>query len=159
MAKFDFTKPLSKSDLEELRNIFQSLPSYNAEGRYILPSDLNLWFLAIEYSRTTEQIQTYQKHWTEFFDGKVLEDEILRIYENLHDVKLMTIELVEAADTNRDGVIQADEFRELMRIMSVHEPSLKIISFENFVEEADTNRNGQVSLEECTAWINTNVSK
>jgi len=157
MAKFDFTKPLGKGDLGELKDIFRSLPSYNATGRYILPSDLHEWFKAIGYSRTNEQIETYIQHWTDFFDGKVLEDELLRIYENLHDTKLMTIELVEAADTNGDGFIQADEFTELMRIMTIHEPSLKNVSFENFIQEADTNKDGVVSLEECTAWINANI--
>ena len=71
----------------------------------------------------------------------------------MHSMSLFFREVALKFDTNKNGLIDKDEFEPLLKLISIQDPAVSNISFEEFVKEADTNLDGKVSIEECVHWI------
>jgi len=149
----DITKPYTEDELVLIRGIFLDLPTYNAAGEYALSSDVGELFRRMDYPRTAEQLASYELYWNLNFEGKIPLEDALSSIRNSHSLRQLFIDRAAVYDTDRNGIITADEFEELLKIAVIHEPKLQNTTFEDFLTEADTNKDGQVSIEECGAWL------
>ena len=95
-----------------------------------------------------EQIKAYLEYWDKNVDGKMSLDHFLSYLKSLHKTSLLFREIALKFDTNKNGIIDADEFKLLLELMSVQDPTISNLTYEQFIEEADKNRNGTVSIQE-----------
>jgi len=151
MAFRDMTIPYTDQEIQDLRDIFRSLPTCTNDT--ILTTDFPALVIGMRYERTPEQIQAYQKYWLERNGGKLTLADFLDSAQSVYKTSLYAKDYAVKADKNQDGVISAEEFSSILELMQVHDPKLQGRSYEDFVKEADTNEDGEVDIEELTKWI------
>jgi len=145
------TKPYTDEELEEVKVIFRSMPSY--AGETIRSSDIPRFTNAKGWPLSDEEIQNGVEYWDKFHDGVVSLEDMIRVCRNIHDTAELTKDRIQACDKDGDGFISREEFENFFRNLVVHDPRLKVSSFENFIQAVDTSNDGLVSVEECGAWI------
>jgi len=154
-----FTKPCTEEDLEELKAVFRSIPSYVEEdGGWIKSTDVGGFWNSVGHTRTPEQYATYTRYWDEHFGGKCLLDRILEFARAMHDPVSVARICANTADKNGDGEISEQEFVTLLEILISHNPELTGTSYKDFQSKADTDLDGRVSIDECVAWIESRAT-
>ena len=74
-----------------------------------------------------------------------------------HDPSLLFNEYLITLDRDKDGYVSKEEFELGIETVRIHEPSIRQISYENFVKEADVNKDGKISVAECKEWLIKNI--
>lgn len=155
----DFKRGLTESQLEEIRRIFKSMPSYTEDG-FIPSLHITELFKRVGYTdRTPEQLAAYKNYCDKLMGGKIILSETLSLFGSTHDAGKIMIEQVAKFDKDGDGFISADEFEILLTSVKTHDPiKMDGITFESFVKEADANKDGKVSLKECQDWLRRHLN-
>jgi len=150
----DFSKPYTKEELDDLAACFKTLPTYTPGG-YVLDTDIPQIIEMMGYPRTKEQAQAYADFHRKQFGGIVTLDKILSDISVIHETSKLAKSYAEHIDLDKSGTIEVEEFGELMKLLTVHDPRLggAKVSFEEFVSQADKNKDGKVSIEECAEWV------
>jgi Ca2+-binding EF-hand superfamily protein len=149
----DFSTPLTEEDLEEMRNIFMSMPTYRASDSSISTEDFAGMQIKMRYERSPEQVQGYAEYWNKHNNGRLQMEEYLDLCATTHRTSVLSYVNALRADKDKNGIITMEEFVDILKLMAVHDPKLGGKTYEDFVREADTHKNGKVSLDECAAWI------
>ena len=154
----DWTVPLTDSELEDHLKFFKSLPSYKDEA--ISTKDFPALIIeGMRYERTPEQIAAYQKYWDEHGGGKFTLTEVTSGLKSIHSTtKYFSTLYAARLDKDGDGFINAEEFKPILELFAIHDPTIAGISYEEFIKQADTNKDGKVSIEECTRWIEKHLA-
>ena len=146
----DMSIPYTEKELEELEVLFKALPTFR-DGA-VETSDMAAICKMMRYERTPEQVLAYKDYWDRAF-GKVYLDHFMANMKVIHSMSLFCRELALRFDTNKNGLIDKEEFEPLLKLISAQDPAVASISYEEFVKEADTNLDGKVSIEECARWV------
>lgn len=152
----DMTKPYTEEELEGVKAIFRSMPSYVER---VSSTDTALLIKRLGWPRSPAQTQAYIDYWNKFFDGVIPLPFLLQICRHLHDSLQLMREAVKECDKDGNGYISKDEFGLLLSYLVIHDPNVKSTPFDQFVKEADTNKDGLVSIDECVAWVEKLMKK
>lgn len=68
------------------------------------------------------------------------------------DVELMRI-FITAIDKDKNGFIDADEFKTVVLVLLIHNPNFPKVDYDKFVVEADTDHDGRISIDEAVVWF------
>ena len=147
----DMSIPHSEKELADLEAFFKTLPTYK-DGE-VSNSDLPAFIKKMRYKRSPEQMQVYHNFWETNFGGKIPLDQMFSLVKSIHNTSLVFREVASKVDKNKNGEIDADEFKYVLEVCSGHDPGIKSLTYEQFIREADTNRDGKVSIQECADWI------
>jgi Ca2+-binding EF-hand superfamily protein len=153
----DWSKPYTEAELENLKEVFSSMPSFEPGG-WAKASDIPLLIQGMDYPRTPEQVKAYQEYWETHCGGIVTLEEFIQHASQLHETSKFAREYALRFDMDGNGYISADEFAALMSLMVEHDPRLPRKSYEEFVDDADKDEDGKVSIDECTRWIEENIT-
>ena len=153
----DMSVPFTKTELEELKKFYKTLPSYNDKDATISSRDLPAFIEAMRYKSSPEQNLVYQNYWNQNFGGKIPLGKLLLHLQQAHSTSQTFKEMALTFDKNKNGLIDADEFKEVLELLSVYVPATTTLTFDQFIEEADANRDGKVSIQECADWIETHL--
>ena len=147
----DMTVPFSEKELADLEAFFKTLPSYK-DGE-ISSSDLPAFFKEMRFKRSPEELLLCQNFWDKNFGGQISLDNCFALVKSVHKTSHFFREAASTVDKNKNGQIDADEFKDVLEIILTIDPGVKSLTYEQFVQEADTNRDGKVSIQECADWI------
>jgi len=151
MSYRDFSKPYTEKELQEQRQMFRALPTF--KEACINSSDVPALILGMRWQRTPEQVFAYQEYVNTAMGGTLTEESFVDIIQGLQRTSNFVRVLAVDADKDKDGLISADEFEQILKVLVVSDPRLTGKSYADFVAEADTNKDGAVDIEECVAWI------
>ena len=146
----DMSVPYTEKELEELEALFKALPTYRDGAAET--SDMAAICKLMRYERTPEQILAY-KHYCDRNFGKVYLDHFRANMKAIHSMSLFCLNFATRFDTNKNGLIDKEEFEPLLELISIQDPAVANISYEEFVKQADTNVDGKVSIQECANWV------
>ena len=147
----DMSVPYSEEELECVVKIFKSMPTLKDDS--IASTEISALMEAMRYKRTPEQSAAYTKHWDLLFGGRIPLNEWILIFRGIHERKKWFLVAASHLDRDKNGVIDAEEFKYMFELTASHDPSVAGVTYEQFVEEADINHDGQTSIEECADWI------
>ena len=147
------SKPYTASGVEDLRNHFKNCPTY--KDGYIQTSDFAALTKAIDWGISAEKVQALVDLCEECYGGKLKLEDFLRYMQGAHDPILHVRAHAVNFDTNKDGLISAEEYEKILKYFRIVYPSYKFAStsYEDFVAAADVNGDGKVSIDECTTWF------
>ncbi|OXA46319.1 parvalbumin alpha [Folsomia candida] len=137
----------------EIAEPFRKLPTYDSATDTIKVTDLEGLLQALKFIYTAEQLEQYHNYWTELFD-RIIPLELLVATFGCHDDhnELMRIH-VTALDADKNGYIDENEFKTLMKVLLLHNPNLPKVDYAQFVKEADANKDGKISIDEAVEWF------
>ena len=149
----DINKPYTASELEDLRQGFKSLPTY--ENGYIRTSDYKALFDIIDWGFSEEKIQSIANLSETFYDGKLELEDCINYAQRAYNPSLLARAHAVNFDLDKDGYISAEEYEGILKCLRVMYPSAPFANktYEDFVLEADVNKDGKVNIDECTAWL------
>jgi len=151
MAYRDFSKPYTEEELQEQREMFRALPTF--KDGIIQSTDVPALIVGMRWQRTPEQVAAYEEYVRVGMGGTLTEDSFIDIIQGLRRTSSFMRVLAVDCDKDKDGLISAEDFENILKILIVSDPRLTGKSYADFVEEADTNKDGAVDIEECVAWI------
>ncbi|OXA61758.1 putative calcium-binding protein CML20 [Folsomia candida] len=120
---------LSKVEVEEA---FKKMKTFSNDE--IDAADVDLLLKTLAYTCTEEQMNAYLKLLT-----------LMKIH-------------VTTLDRDKDGFIDESEFKCIVAMLLIHDPSFPTVNYKTFVEEADTNKDGKVSIDEAVEWFSKNAN-
>jgi len=136
----------------------KKLPTYIQDGGSgsVSSTQMEAILILAKIEHRPEQVACYKYFWDRHNKGRISVDGFTEGLRTAHKKELMFNWLVNYADKNEDGFINADEFAHLKEIMVLFNPRVAAMtgcSYETFRVEADSNRDGKVSVDECVAWL------
>jgi Ca2+-binding EF-hand superfamily protein len=140
-------------EIARFQEAFRSMPSYNKEEETISASDFPLLFQAMPWERTKGQIQKYIEQLGRENNGYMTMGNFVRYIRAVHDPDEMLLAYAVENDKDKDGFISDEEFRYMLEILEVHDPTVSAGTYEEFLVQADTNKDGKVSIKELKAWL------
>ena len=147
----DLRIPYLEDEFRDVGKAFKLQPTF--ENDSISSADIGPFLSELRIKRSPEQISAYQKHWDLHFGGRVPLSETILIFKAVHERKKWFLTCAAHLDVNRNGFINAEDFKPLLEMTVVHDPTVAGLTFQEFVQEADVNQDGRVSIEECADWI------
>ena len=153
----DLSIPLSEEELASMVKIFKSMPTF--EDDTISSIDSSAVLKAMDFRRSPEQHSAYEKYWDSHFGGRIPLQEAILIFKSLHEIRKWFRVLAAHFDRNKDGFIDAGEFKDVLELSVTHDPTLAGLTYEQFVKEANVNNDGRVSIEQCADWMENHAQK
>lgn len=147
----DMTIPYTEKELEYLVQFFKSLPSYKNDAASV--GDFPEILKGLKFKRSPEQVQAYQNYWKQLNGGTISLSDFVATVKSLHNRMEVYHQYASRFDTDKDGLIDAEEFKHVWAFFSAHDPTVAGLTYEEFMKEADTNRDGHISIQECAEWI------
>lgn len=85
-------------------------------------------------------------------------DLAIAVLGKVDDTKALMKIHVTTLDRDKDGFIDESEFKCIVAMLLIHDPSFPTVNYKTFVEEADTNKDGKVSIDEAVEWFSKNAN-
>jgi len=151
------SREFTEEELERSGTEFlPQLPSYRATDRSIESCDIIPLFKMMKWPRTDSQIKQYIVFTDKVWGGRMTFEQWRGVMLNVHDRIGYLRWLAETLDGNRDGYISREEYEFGMDHMTVHEPTLAKVPYEQLlVREANVDRDGQINIDEMIRWLDT----
>ncbi|OXA48387.1 uncharacterized protein LOC110855326 [Folsomia candida] len=143
-----------KYEAAEVEAAFQKMSTYNPTEKCIKVSDFEEMLVkTLNYASTPEQVATYKAMWAGPFGGVIPLEVFAPIMGAVSDdVELMRI-FITAIDKDKNGFIDADEFKTVVLVLLIHNPNFPKVDYDKFVVEADTDHDGRISIDEAVVWF------
>ncbi|OXA46874.1 uncharacterized protein LOC110855971 [Folsomia candida] len=149
-------KPFTPQELENLKSILRNLPSY--KDNTIHNSEYITFCNAAGIPTTPEQAEAYKNYFrVPRGDDLCSVNDIMKVFESLHDIKAYCLTVAKHFDKNGDGEISMEEYDAGVAAMKAFDPDLfgekGKLGFDELIKKADKNNDGKLQVEELAAWF------